>query len=118
MRGIILMRAEMKFCCAINLICPVQSRLEKHFDSRLTQITSISRAIPAHTQGAFRDRHERRAGDAMDASGAADESAGLRTAKSCGPDASTLASSSREASFLGATVTRKPDHRGEYEGNR
>ena len=23
--------------------------------------------VPAHTQGAFRDRHERRAGDAMDA---------------------------------------------------
>src|SRR6266404_4508520 len=37
----------------------------------------------------------------------------MRTAKSCGSDASTLASSSREASFLGATVTRKPDHRGE-----
>jgi hypothetical protein len=31
----------------------------------------------------------------MDAGGAADESAGLRTAKSCGPDAPTLASSSR-----------------------
>ena len=53
MRGIILMRAEMKFCCAINLICQVQPRLEKHFDSRLTQITSISRAIPAHTKGRF-----------------------------------------------------------------
>src|ERR1019366_5434002 len=36
----------------------------------------------------------------MDAGGAADESANLRTAKSCGPDAPTLASSSREASFL------------------
>src|SRR6202041_2397672 len=36
----------------------------------------------------------------MDAGGATDESAGLRTAKSCGPDAPTLASSSREASFL------------------
>jgi hypothetical protein len=29
-----------------------------------------------------------------------------------------LASSSREASFLGATVTTKPDHRGEYEVDR
>jgi len=38
-----------------------------------------------------------------------------RTEKSCGPDASTPASSSREASFLGATVTNKPDHRGERE---
>jgi hypothetical protein len=32
--------------------------------------------------------------DAVDAGGASDEGAGLRTAKSCGPDASTLASSS------------------------
>jgi hypothetical protein len=32
--------------------------------------------------------------DAVDAGGAADESADLRTAKSCGPDASTPASSS------------------------
>src|ERR1700722_551010 len=31
--------------------------------------------------------------DAVDAEGASDESAGSRTAKSCGPDASTLASS-------------------------
>ena len=38
----------------------------------------------------------------------------MRTAKSCGSDASKLASSSREASFLGATVTRKPDHREEH----
>ena len=34
--------------------------------------------------------------DAMDASGALDESASLRTAKSCGPDAPTLASSWRK----------------------
>jgi hypothetical protein len=33
--------------------------------------------------------------DAMDAGGASDEGVGLRTAKSCGPDASTLASSLR-----------------------
>ena len=44
----------------------------------------------------------------MDASGAKDESAFLRTAKSYGPDASTLASSSWEARFSGATVARKP----------
>ena len=54
--------------------------------------------VPAHTQGAFRDRHERRARGAMDAGGAADESAYLRTAKSCGPDASTPASSLAEVS--------------------
>jgi hypothetical protein len=56
---------------------PVQPHLQKYFCFRLTQITSASPAIPAHTKGAFRDRHGRRAGDAMDAGGAADESAYL-----------------------------------------
>jgi hypothetical protein len=51
----------------------------------------------------------------MDVSGAADESAILRTAKSCGPDAPTLASSFTEEIFREATVTKKPDHRGERE---
>jgi hypothetical protein len=51
--------------------------------------------------------------DAMDAGGASDEGAVLRTAKPCGPDTPTLVSSSREASFLGTTVARKPGHRGE-----
>jgi len=45
----------------------------------------------------------------MDAGGAADESAYLRTAKSCGPDAPTLASSWRSNSL--ATVANKPGHR-------
>jgi hypothetical protein len=55
--------------------------------------------------------------DAMDAGGASDEGAGLRTAKSCGPDASTLAFKSAQETAP-ATVTNKPDHRGEREGNR
>ena len=38
----------------------------------------------------------------------------MRTAKTCGPDASTPASSSREGSFSGMTVTRKPDRRGDH----
>jgi hypothetical protein len=37
--------------------------------------------------------------DAVDAGGALDEGAGMRTAKSCGPDAPTLASSSRGIVF-------------------
>ena len=41
---------------------------------------------------------------------------GSRTAKSCGPDAPTLASSLRRESQ--ATVANKPGHRGEREGNR
>src|ERR1700722_15379857 len=97
---------------------PVQSPSIKIFPFPFDPNHFYIASIPAHTQGAFRDRHERRAGDAMDAGGAADESATLRTAKSCGPDAPTLASSSREASFLGATVANKPGHRGEHEGPR
>jgi hypothetical protein len=37
-----------------------------------------------------------------------------RTAKPCGPEAPTLASSSRETSFSGMMVARKPGHQGEY----
>jgi hypothetical protein len=46
----------------IKLMLPVQPTSQKYFCSHLAQITSLSAAIPAHTQGAFRDRHERRAG--------------------------------------------------------
>jgi hypothetical protein len=56
--------------------------------------------------------------DAVDVNGASDEGACLRTAKSCGPDASTKAfKSARETAP--ATVTTKPGHRTqEHEGNR
>src|ERR1700730_16686466 len=40
----------------------------------------------------------------------------LRTAKSCGPDAPTLASSLRDEAQT--TVARKPGHRGEHEISR
>jgi hypothetical protein len=46
----------------------------------------------------------------MDADSAADESAYLRTAKSCGPDAPTLASSWRKTNPQ-ATVANKPGDR-------
>ncbi len=52
----------------------------------------------------------------MDAGGAKDEGATLRTAKSCGPDAPTLASS--WWIYPLATVANKPGHRGEREANR
>src|SRR6202161_3416085 len=51
-----------KFSFGFNLIWVVQSLAQKYSGSLLTQITCISSAIPAHTQGAFRDRHERRVG--------------------------------------------------------
>src|SRR6202022_3932312 len=55
--------------------------------------------------------------DAVDAGGAEDEGAGSRAGKAGGPDASTPASSRRKP-FPPSTVTKKPDHRGEHEGNR
>jgi hypothetical protein len=51
--------------------------------------------------------------DAVDAGSASDEGVILRTAKSCGPDAPTLASSFARGNFREATVARKPGHRGE-----
>ena len=56
--------------------------------------------------------------DAVDAGGARNEGACLRTAKSCGSDAPTLASSSRVAKLPGATVARKPGHRGDRDIRR
>jgi hypothetical protein len=72
----------------------VQPRLQKYFASRRMQISSLSRAVLFH-RGALRNVIN--AGwDAVDANGAQDEGANLRTAKSCGPDASTPASSWRK----------------------
>jgi hypothetical protein len=48
----------------------------------------------------------------MDAGGATDERANLRTTKSCGPDASMVGVKSVKE-ISPATVTTKPDHRGE-----
>jgi len=69
----------------------VQSCLQKYFGSRLTQIKSISLAVSSLMRGV--SRSSRNAGrDAVDAAGAL-TNALTRTAKSCGPDASTPASS-------------------------
>ena len=98
---------------------PVQPRFEKFSRAAPLDVppkSEIFSRASRPTRGAFRDRHGRRERDAMDADGAADESAGLRTAKSCGPDAPTLASSWRNYPLT--TVAKKPGHRGEHEGNR
>ena len=42
-----------KFSFGFNLIWVVQSPLQKYSRSLLTQITCISLAIPAHTEGRF-----------------------------------------------------------------
>src|SRR5882762_11461669 len=95
---------------------------EKYFCSHLPQIRSRTLAVPAH-RGAFRDRHGRWAWDAVDAaafcarrgrragrktcerSTASGREMLQRTAKSCGPDAPTLASSLR--SRVGPTGLRQ-----------
>ena len=101
---------------------------EKYFCSQSTQIRSRTLAVPAH-RGAFRDRHGRWAWDAVDAaafcarwdcraswrktcerSTASGREMLQRTAKSCGPDAPTLASSSR--SRVGPTGLRQDLIRG------
>jgi hypothetical protein len=45
------MRVEKKFSCRIKLICPVQSSPQKDSRFHLTQITSISNAIPSRFEG-------------------------------------------------------------------
>jgi hypothetical protein len=47
------LRVERKFLRRIKLICPVQTTLQKYSCSRLTQITSISIAIPFPQEGRF-----------------------------------------------------------------
>jgi hypothetical protein len=106
------LRARRNLLKRINVIPPVQSCLQKYFCSHLTQITSRTLAIPPHYRGVSRSsrtrggmrwtrqrfarnviagRVERFVSDQQHA----DERCMLRTAKSCGPDAPTLASSSR-----------------------
>jgi hypothetical protein len=92
----------------------VQPHLQKYSCSLLTQISSLIRAVLSQERGVA---HVTNAGrDAVDAGDAKDDGANLRTAKSCGPDAPTLASSF--ADTRATTVARKPGHRGEHEGNR
>ena len=54
----------------IKVIWVVQSRLQKYFLSRQTQITFTNLTVPCPSRGAFRDRHGRWARDAVDADGA------------------------------------------------
>jgi hypothetical protein len=78
----------------INMICPVQSHLQKYSFRRFTQIKTINRAVSSHRGRLAIVTNAGR--DAVDANGAFDEQHVRRTAKSCGPDASTLASSLRK----------------------
>jgi hypothetical protein len=85
----------------------VKSLSKKYSGFPKWQIRSISAAVPSHSEGRF--AIVTNAGrDAVDANHATDESVRLRTAKSCGPDAPMLASSSWEAGFSGVRVAKKP----------
>ena len=75
----------------------VQSVPEKYCAFAVGQIKSITRPVSSHQEG--RLAIATNAGrDAVDADALLGEQHVKRTAKSCGPDASTLASSWREAS--------------------
>jgi hypothetical protein len=89
------LRVQFNFLSRFNLIPPVQPLAQKYFGFPPTQITSLCRAIPSRSEGRLANRHGRWVRDAVDAECADDERRMKRTAKSCGPDAPTLASSSR-----------------------
>jgi hypothetical protein len=88
---------------------PVQPCHKKYSACAVGQIKSTSSPVPRSSRGAFRDRHERWARDAMDALAATDERGLGRTAKSCGPDVSTLTLSWRQCFRIApTTVTKRP----------
>jgi hypothetical protein len=111
------LRVKANFFRQINLILSVQSPSQKFSTFSFTQISNTSLIVPPPLEGRF--------AIVTDVGGGmrwtlwrGKTNARRRTVKSCGPDASTPASSSWEASFLGVTVTRKPDHRGDHEVSR
>jgi hypothetical protein len=77
-----------------RLVCriAVQPFNEKYFASRTGRNSNRGIAVPPHKRGVSRSSRTY-VRDAVDAGGAKDERARSRTAKSCGPDAPTLASS-------------------------
>jgi hypothetical protein len=93
---------------------PVQPCLQKYSGFPKNQITLYSPpSRPTEGRLAIVANAGR---DAVDAAGAFDERRVRRTAKSCGPDASTLASSLRKVPQ--ATAAKKPDRRGERDISR
>ena len=86
----------------------VQPLSKKYSDFQKTQITFYPQPSRSPEGRCATSRNAER--DAVDAGGALDGRCGWRTAKSCGPDAPTLASSWRI--FPPATVAKKPGHRG------
>jgi hypothetical protein len=82
----------------IKLMLPVQSVTKKYFASRFAQITSISPAVLLPLEGRFAIVTDVGSGMRWTRLHLEDERCSPRTAKSCGPDAPTLASSFVESS--------------------
>jgi hypothetical protein len=91
------LRAQGDLLNRIKLMLPVQSPLAKIFPFPFYPNHFYLSRHPGPHKGAFRDRHERRAGMRWTRAALLTRALFLRTAKSCGPDAPTLASSSWEA---------------------
>jgi len=73
--------------------------------------------VPSHSEGRFAIVTDVGGGMRWTRGGALTRCCILRTAKSCGPDASVVGVKLAEATPP-MTVSKKPDHRGEHEGNR
>jgi hypothetical protein len=98
-----------------DLGCPVLLAKILRFCS--PSIDGFFCVVPPHKRGVSRSSRTLRR-DAVDALALQDEGRAKRTAKSCGPDAPTLASSFAGSIPAQATVAKKPGHRGEREGSR
>src|SRR5438105_11544432 len=98
------MRVNSFFVRRFNVIWVVQSPCQKYFDCAVGQITSRTSAVsPKRGALAIVTNVGR---DAVDALASQDERGLRRTAKSCGPDAPTLASSCAQSSV--AMVAKEP----------
>ena len=102
------LRAEGDLLNRIKLIWVVQSPLQKFFAFRLTQISCISLAIPAHTKGRFAIVTNVGLGMRWTREALLTSALILRTVKSCGPDAPTLASSREIFAGEGGNKARSP----------
>jgi hypothetical protein len=90
---------------------------EKIFLFFRNQIRCISLAVPSQTEGRFAIVTDVGNGMRWTQAALLTRALTLRTEKTCGPDAPTLASSWRKTNPL-MTVANKPGHRGEHGGSR
>src|SRR6266567_4842019 len=101
----------------------VQPSRKKYFASRLGRNRFIDSVVPAHQEGRIAIVTDVGLGmrwtQGVEAQSLRGRATLLRTAKSCGPGAPTLAlSSQRRFRVLRATVAKEPGHRGEREISR